>query len=354
MVNFPTSLDNFTNPSGSTDRMNAVSVPHAQQHADLNDAVEALEAKVGVDGSAVATSLDYKVSNKVTGPGSATVSNFAAFSTLNGKNVADSGYGASSFATSAQGAKADTAVQPARTLTINGVAYDLSADRSWTVSGGGLTRDLWYEVPSGAYASASTFTSTEASSGEATRLAELAERSLFTCTDTTGATRRVGYIKSASAASTTVTYVVVTNSDLASGDKNFRITPNRKVEDYVHRVSIPGEMIADASNPQGVWLLNLKVASYLLPVNSAVRTAAAGAGAACAWNVYAGASNLFSAAQDMTTSATFDEKRPTTNTMAVGDNISLRITSSAGATNKAQDFQAELFIVPQTLYTSQA
>lgn len=221
-------------------------------------------------------------------------------------------------------------------------------------SSGGLTRDLWYEVPSGAYASTSTFTSTEASSGEATRLAELAERSLFTCTDTTGATRRVGYIKSASAASTTVTYIVVTNSDLAAGDKNFRITPNRKVEDYVHRVSIPGEMIADASNPQGVWLLNVKTASYLLPVNSAVRTAAAGAGAACAWNVYAGASNLFSAAQDMTTSATFDEKRPTTNTLAVADNVSLRITSSAGATNRAQDFQAELFIVPQTLYTSQA
>lgn len=219
---------------------------------------------------------------------------------------------------------------------------------------GGLTRDLWYEVPSGAYASTSTFTSTEASSGEATRLAELAERSLFTCTDSTGATRRIGYIKSASAASTAITYIVVTSSDLAAGDKNFRITPNRKVEDYKHAVSIPGEMIADASNPQGVWLLNLKVASYLLPVNSAVRTAAAGAGAACAWNVYAGASNLFSAAQDMTTSATFDEKRPTTNTTAVGDNISLRITSSAGATNKARDFQAELFVVPQSLYTSQA
>lgn len=218
---------------------------------------------------------------------------------------------------------------------------------------GGLTRDLWYSL-TGSYASASTFTTTEASSAEATRLAGLAERSLFTCTDSAGTTRRIGYVKSASASSTDITYVVVTNSDLASGDKNFRITPNRKVEDYAHRISIPGEMIADASNPQGVWLLNLKAASYLLPVNSAVRTAAAGSGAACAWNVYAGASNLFSAAQDMTTSATFDEKRPTTNTMAVGDNISLRITSSAGATNKAQDFQAELFIVPQTLYTSQA
>ena len=58
--NFPTSLDAFTNPS-STDAMDSVSVPHATQHSDLNDAVEALEAKVGADSSAVTTSLDYKV-----------------------------------------------------------------------------------------------------------------------------------------------------------------------------------------------------------------------------------------------------------------------------------------------------
>lgn len=64
MVNFPTSLDSFTNPVGGVDRQNSVTVPHATQHSNLNDAVEALEAKVGIDGSAVATSLDYKVANK--------------------------------------------------------------------------------------------------------------------------------------------------------------------------------------------------------------------------------------------------------------------------------------------------
>jgi len=58
--NFPSSLDTFTNPS-STDAMDSVSVPHATQHSDLNDAVEALQAKVGVDSSAVTSSLDYKV-----------------------------------------------------------------------------------------------------------------------------------------------------------------------------------------------------------------------------------------------------------------------------------------------------
>jgi len=59
-TNFPTSLDSLTNPSG-TDSMSSPS--HAGQHANANDAIEALQAKVGIDSSAVTTSLDYKVGN---------------------------------------------------------------------------------------------------------------------------------------------------------------------------------------------------------------------------------------------------------------------------------------------------
>ena len=70
-TNFPTSLDAFTNPS-ATDAMDSVTVPHATQHADLNDAVEALQAKVGVDGSAVTTSLDYKVAQMPNNAGGST------------------------------------------------------------------------------------------------------------------------------------------------------------------------------------------------------------------------------------------------------------------------------------------
>ena len=58
--NFPSSLDSFTNPS-SSDAMDSVSVPHATQHSDLNDAVEALQAKVGANSSVVTTSHDYKI-----------------------------------------------------------------------------------------------------------------------------------------------------------------------------------------------------------------------------------------------------------------------------------------------------
>ena len=57
-TNFPSSLDTFTNPT-ATDTLD--SPPHDQQHANINDAVEALETKVGVNSSAVTSSLDYRV-----------------------------------------------------------------------------------------------------------------------------------------------------------------------------------------------------------------------------------------------------------------------------------------------------
>jgi hypothetical protein len=45
MANYPTSLDAFTNPTG----VDSLSSPsHSLQHSDANDAIEALEAKVGI------------------------------------------------------------------------------------------------------------------------------------------------------------------------------------------------------------------------------------------------------------------------------------------------------------------
>lgn len=44
---YPSSLDNFTNPS-ATDMLNSVLVPHHKQHTDLNDAVEAIETVLGL------------------------------------------------------------------------------------------------------------------------------------------------------------------------------------------------------------------------------------------------------------------------------------------------------------------
>lgn len=57
-TNFPGSLDALTNPSG-TDNLD--SPDHADQHIDINDGMEAVQAKVGADSSAVTTSHDYRI-----------------------------------------------------------------------------------------------------------------------------------------------------------------------------------------------------------------------------------------------------------------------------------------------------
>ena len=91
-INFPTSLDTITNPT-SGDGLDSPS--HAGQHTDANDILEALEAKVGVDSSAVTDSLDYKVAQntakvKATGAELDTATNDVKFATA--KALADSKY----------------------------------------------------------------------------------------------------------------------------------------------------------------------------------------------------------------------------------------------------------------------
>ena len=58
-TSFPNQIDEFTNPYG-TDQLSAPS--HSEQHSNANDAIEALQTKVGIDGSEDPDSLTYKVS----------------------------------------------------------------------------------------------------------------------------------------------------------------------------------------------------------------------------------------------------------------------------------------------------
>lgn len=60
-TNFPTSLDALSNPV-STDTL--ASPDHAVQHSNVNDAVEALQTKVGITSSTDTASLDYKVAKR--------------------------------------------------------------------------------------------------------------------------------------------------------------------------------------------------------------------------------------------------------------------------------------------------
>lgn len=59
-TNFPTSLDNIENP-GAVDKLNTPRVLHHQQHTDANDAIEAIETKVGIDFSENTNTIDYAI-----------------------------------------------------------------------------------------------------------------------------------------------------------------------------------------------------------------------------------------------------------------------------------------------------
>lgn len=57
-TNFPTSIDALSNPSWTDSQL---TVNHANQHANANDAIEALETKLWIDGSSDISSIDYKL-----------------------------------------------------------------------------------------------------------------------------------------------------------------------------------------------------------------------------------------------------------------------------------------------------
>lgn len=61
---FPTTIDDFTNitdPTVTTLQTEVGGRTHSEFHNDYNDAIEAIEAKIGADGSAVTSSHTYKI-----------------------------------------------------------------------------------------------------------------------------------------------------------------------------------------------------------------------------------------------------------------------------------------------------
>ena len=55
---FPSGIDSFVNPQAGQPQSNP---PHHQQHADANDAIHAVETKLGADASADPASVDYRL-----------------------------------------------------------------------------------------------------------------------------------------------------------------------------------------------------------------------------------------------------------------------------------------------------
>jgi hypothetical protein len=57
-TSFPSGLDSFVNPSAS-DALDSGVVPHAAQHANANDAIEAIETKLGIGAGTIGTWTDF-------------------------------------------------------------------------------------------------------------------------------------------------------------------------------------------------------------------------------------------------------------------------------------------------------
>jgi hypothetical protein len=57
---YPGALDDFTNPT-ATDSLNDPTVPHATQHADANDAIEAIQATLGIDPQGTEATVDARI-----------------------------------------------------------------------------------------------------------------------------------------------------------------------------------------------------------------------------------------------------------------------------------------------------
>ena len=121
-------------------------------------------AKVAFASGSKDVFLDLPGELVVQGPNSATASDFVAFDGTSGKIIKDSGYSSASFATAAQGAKADTAVQTSQVGVANGVA-SLDAGGKVPVSQIPALGDLNYQGTWNASTNTPTLTSSVGTKG---------------------------------------------------------------------------------------------------------------------------------------------------------------------------------------------
>lgn len=159
----------------------------------------------------------------------------------------------------------------------------------------------------------------------------------------------VGYVKILTISGTTVTATVYVDTVLTNTCSSFKFSQFKKVDDYIHTCRpFGGEATADAANSQGAYWNSFKKDCYLLGSDFSVGTAAVGAGAACAYNVYNNTSYMYATAPDLATNSYFGTTKIPHKIKFIAQNssVTVRITAVGGATNKAARGQVDMTIVP--------
>lgn len=145
-TNFPTSLDSFVDP-GPNDQMNVV--VHHGQHDTLNDAVLALETKVGINGSTDHNSLDYKITQVTTSP---IVNNQATNQTMIGPLTAPR-FTANKLTPAGFIGETDGGHPGVGTYVANDWSLDKVTPGIWITPGGGVNPSDWVNLLGGALTS---------------------------------------------------------------------------------------------------------------------------------------------------------------------------------------------------------
>jgi len=105
------------------------------ERSDIKPQVQSDWTETDVNSDAYILNKPAVSGGDVVGPSSAVNDNIAVFDTTTGKLIKDGGSSIAGVLSSAASAASALYTPLTRTLTINGTTYDLSANRTWTVSG---------------------------------------------------------------------------------------------------------------------------------------------------------------------------------------------------------------------------
>lgn len=212
------------------------------------------------------------------------------------------------------------------------------------------TQRVWSDIFTVSRTDNDTITYTASTSAIATVVANSIIGRLARWTDSGGTTVRRGFIRNATAASTTVT-IELSGNVFASGDTNFRISIYETVKNIDWY--IPGEQIGDATNPVGKMYFNRTGQDWrILSTSAYLGTAGVHSGTGVmTYNIYNGANAIFSAAPDLVETAVLDNSLPNQNNpITGGSKITLRTPTVTADTTKPQDLYVIAFYAYDDLW----